>query len=97
MKRWLWRVALRTLERLVRLGRRLRRAWRGKEPPRVTLGRMSVTNQRATCPGPLVESTPGTGECSRGEECEVLALQHDYLSYRNAHMRVTTEWQQRRD
>jgi hypothetical protein len=44
-----------------------------------------------------VESTPGTGECARGDECEVLALQHDYLSYRNAHMRVTTEWQQRRD
>ena len=56
---------------------------------------MSVTNQLSTCPGPLVESTPGSGECARGDQCEVLALQNDYLSYRNAHMRVTTEWQQR--
>lgn len=53
---------------------------------------MSVTNQRATCPGPLVEQQPGVGECSRGEECEVLGLRDDYLAYRNAHMRVTTEW-----
>jgi hypothetical protein len=56
---------------------------------------MSVTNQRATCPGPLVEQQPGVGECSRGEECEVLGLRDDYLAYRNAHMRVTSEWQER--
>jgi len=56
---------------------------------------MSVTNQRATCPGPLIESRPGVGECARGEACEVLALVDDYLSYRNAHMRVTSEWQER--
>lgn len=58
---------------------------------------MSVTNQRATCPGPLVEERPGLGACSRGDECEVLALRDDYLAYRNAHMRVTSEWQERRD
>ena len=57
--------------------------------------RMSVTNQRATCPGPLVEERPGVGQCARGDECEVLALKDDYLAYRNAHMRVTNEWQQR--
>jgi hypothetical protein len=56
---------------------------------------MSVTNQRATCPGPLIEQQPGVGECARGESCEVLALKDDYLEYRNAHMRVTNEWQQR--
>ena len=56
---------------------------------------MSVTNQRATCPGPLIESQPGVGQCARGEACEVLALENDYLSYRNAHMRVTSEWQER--
>jgi hypothetical protein len=56
---------------------------------------MSVTNQRATCPGPLIEQQPGVGECARGDDCEVLALKDDYLAYRNAHMRVTNEWQQR--
>jgi hypothetical protein len=56
---------------------------------------MSVTNQRATCPGPLVEQRPGLGECARGDDCEVLALADDYLAYRNAHMRVTNEWQAR--
>jgi hypothetical protein len=56
---------------------------------------VSVTNQRATCPGPLIESRPGVGECARGDECEVVALKDDYLAYRNAHMRVTSEWQQR--
>jgi hypothetical protein len=56
---------------------------------------MSVTNQRATCPGPLIEQQPGVGECARGDDCEVLALKGDYLAYRNAHMRVTNEWQQR--
>ena len=58
---------------------------------------MSVTNQRATCPGPLIEERPGLGECARGDNCEVLALKDDYLEYRNAHMRVTNEWQARRD
>jgi hypothetical protein len=56
---------------------------------------MSVTNQRATCPGPLIEQQSGVGECARGDDCEVLALKDDYLAYRNAHMRVTNEWQQR--
>ena len=42
-----------------------------------------------------MESQPGVGESTRGDECEVLALKDDYLSYRNAHMRVTSEWQQR--
>jgi hypothetical protein len=55
---------------------------------------MSVTNQRATCPGPLVEERPGVGECARHDACEVLDLQHDYLAYRNAHMRVTSAWRE---
>ncbi len=42
-----------------------------------------------------MESQPGVGECARGEACEVLALENDYLSYRNSHMRVTSEWQER--
>jgi hypothetical protein len=61
-----------------------------------TVGPMSVTNQRVTCPGPLVESQPGVGECSRGEACEALAFKDDYLTYRGAHMRVTSEWLERR-
>jgi hypothetical protein len=56
---------------------------------------MTVTNQRATCPGPLIEERPGVGECARHDACEVLELQNDYLAYRNAHMRVTSEWQNR--
>jgi len=56
---------------------------------------VSVTNQRATCPGPLVEERPGLGECARGDECEVLAQKDDYLAYRNAHMRVTSAWLER--
>ena len=57
---------------------------------------MSVTNQRVTCPGPLIETRPGVGECARGESCEALAMRDDYLSYRGAHMRVTSEWLERR-
>ncbi len=57
---------------------------------------MSVTNQRVTCPGPLVESRPGVGECARGESCDALAFKDDYLAYRGAHMRVTSEWLERR-
>jgi hypothetical protein len=56
---------------------------------------VSVTNQRVTCPGPLLEERPGLGECSRGEQCEVLDLKPDYLAYRNAHMRVTSAWRER--
>jgi hypothetical protein len=56
---------------------------------------VSVTNQRVTCPGPLVEERPGVGECSRGEACEALDLKSDYLTYRNAHMRVTSVWLER--
>jgi hypothetical protein len=56
---------------------------------------VSVTNQRVTCPGPLLEERPGLGECSRGDECEVLDLKADYLAYRNAHMRVTSAWRER--
>jgi hypothetical protein len=55
---------------------------------------MTVTNQRATCPGPLIEERPGVGECAREDACEVRELQDDYLAYRNAHMRVTSVWQQ---
>jgi hypothetical protein len=53
---------------------------------------VSVTNQRVTCPGPLVEERPGVGECVRGDACEALELKDDYLTYRNAHMRVTSVW-----
>jgi len=56
---------------------------------------MSVTNQRATCPGPLLEEHPGVGECARQDTCEVLELKNDYLAYRNAHMRVRSVWQER--
>jgi len=56
---------------------------------------MSVTNQRVTCPGPLVESSPGVGECARGESCEALGFKDDYFSYRDAHMRVTSAWLER--
>jgi hypothetical protein len=58
---------------------------------------VSVTNQQATCPGPLVEAQPGVGECARGDECEVLELRGDYLTYRLAHLRVANEWQGRKD
>ena len=51
-----------------------------------------MTNQRVMCPGPLVERRPGDGECARGDACEALGLRDDYFSYRDAHMRITTEW-----
>jgi len=57
---------------------------------------VSVTNQRVTCPGPLIEARPGVGECERGEACEALDLKNDYLSYRGAHMRITSVWLERR-
>jgi len=53
---------------------------------------MSVTNQRVTCPGPLIEARPGIGECARGDACEALNMKDDYLAYRGAHMRITSEW-----
>jgi hypothetical protein len=53
---------------------------------------MSVVNQRGGCPGLLIETAPGAGECERGDECEALALRADYLSYRQAHTRISTEW-----
>jgi hypothetical protein len=61
-----------------------------------TLDGVSVTHQSVTCPGPLEEVRPGTGECARGDACEVLELQSDYLAYRNAHIRVTTLWREPR-
>lgn len=57
-----------------------------------TLNGVSVTNQRLTCPGPLIEERPGVGACARGEQCEALGIADDYLAYRGAHMRVTTTW-----
>jgi hypothetical protein len=56
---------------------------------------VSVTNQRLTCPGPLIEELPGIGECARGEACEALDVKDDYLAYRSAHMRVTSAWLER--
>jgi hypothetical protein len=53
---------------------------------------MSVTNQRVTCPGPLIEERPGVGTCARGEQCEALGMVDDYFAYRSAHMRVTSTW-----
>ena len=53
---------------------------------------MSVVNQRSGCPGLLVETAPGSGHCERGDECEALVLLGDYLSYREAHTRITSEW-----
>jgi hypothetical protein len=55
----------------------------------VTVVRMSVVQPQAGCPGVLVESVPGVGNCERGDACEVLALKPDYISYRNAHTRIT--------
>jgi hypothetical protein len=47
----------------------------------------------------LDEERPGAGVCARGEACEVLELQSDYLAYRSAHLRVTSSWRdsKRRD
>jgi hypothetical protein len=56
---------------------------------------VSVTNQRLTCPGPLIEERPGIGECARGDACEALAMKDDYLAYRGAHMRVNSTWLER--
>jgi len=58
---------------------------------------VSVTNQRLSCPGPLVEERPGVGECARGEACEALGVQDDYLAYRSAHLRITSAWLERHD
>jgi hypothetical protein len=57
-----------------------------------TLMDVSVTHQSVTCPGPLEEERPGSGTCARGDACEVLELKADYLAYRNAHIRVTSQW-----
>jgi hypothetical protein len=57
---------------------------------------VSVTNQRLSCPGPLVEERPGAGECARGDACEALAMKDDYLAYRSAHLRITSAWLERR-
>jgi len=61
-----------------------------------TLDGVSVTHQSVTCPGPLEEERPGAGTCARGEACEVLELQTDYLAYRSAHIRVISLWRTRR-
>ena len=53
---------------------------------------MSVTNQRVTCPGPLIVERQGVGTCARGEQCEALSMVDDYFAYRGAHMRVTSTW-----
>jgi hypothetical protein len=53
---------------------------------------VSVTQPGVTCPGPLMEERPGAGVCARGDACEVLELQSDYLAYRTAHIRVTSSW-----
>jgi len=50
---------------------------------------VTVQNQRPTCPGELVESAPGVGECERGDECAVTHLRADYFTYRDAHARIT--------
>ena len=55
---------------------------------------MSVTHQGVTCPGPLEEARPGSGTCARGDACDVLELQSDYLAYRSAHIRVISLWRQ---
>jgi hypothetical protein len=53
---------------------------------------VTVTNQRLTCPGPLVEERPGAGVCARGDECEALSIKHDYFAYRDAHTRIENSW-----
>jgi hypothetical protein len=53
---------------------------------------VTVQNQRPTCPGELVESAPGVGECERGDECAVAHLRADYFTYRDAHARITAAW-----
>jgi hypothetical protein len=45
----------------------------------------------------LIEERPGIGECARGDECEVIGLEGDYLAFRNAHMRVTSVWLEQPD
>jgi hypothetical protein len=65
---------------------------RGELIAGVTLARVTVTNQRLTCPGPLIEERPGSGVCARGDECEALALKPDYFAYRDAHTRIENEW-----
>jgi hypothetical protein len=53
---------------------------------------VTVANLRASCPGVLVEQTPGSGTCDRGEECEALALKPDYFAYRDAHAKIESAW-----
>ena len=45
------------------------------------------------CPGMLVESAPGVGECDRGIGC-VAAYLHDddYEAFREEHDRITSRW-----
>jgi hypothetical protein len=53
---------------------------------------MSVQNQRPTCPGELVETAPGQGECERGDDCLVADLRSDWFAYRDAHFKITNTW-----
>jgi hypothetical protein len=69
-----------------------RRCPAASAPALGTLAAVSVTQQGVTCPGPLEEERPGAGTCARGDACEVLELQPDYLAYRTAHLRVISLW-----
>ena len=53
---------------------------------------MTVMQGQARCPGVLVESVPGVGKCDREEQCDALALRADYIAYRNAHTRISSDW-----
>ena len=56
---------------------------------------MTIAKQRPSCPGLLVESAPGVGECDRGDECAVTHLRSDYFAYRDAHLRISSDWMSR--
>jgi hypothetical protein len=56
---------------------------------------MSVQNQRPTCTGELVETSPGVGECELGEDCPVSHLKPDYFAYRDAHFKIRADWSRR--
>jgi hypothetical protein len=50
----------------------------------------------ASCPGRIIESAPGDGECEHGTACLAADLRDDYEAYLDAHDEIVARWAARR-
>jgi hypothetical protein len=50
----------------------------------------------ASCPGRIIESAPGDGECEHGTACLAADLRNDYEAYLDAHDEIVARWAARR-